>query len=115
MPEIVLDEDELHRRLAPHVVKPDGTVASVAYARNGEPDDEISVDLARLTTTAATLASRPRFGIGSIVARVPRRIGFEVIHDPIVDNAAHALIRGESSKEKCRLLAQETRIVIHPG
>ena len=96
------------------MVKRDGTVSSVAYVRNGQPDNEISVDLARLTTTAETLASRPGFGVGAIVARIPRQIGFEVIHDPLPVNAAHTLIRGQNSREKCRLLASETRVVIHP-
>ena len=112
--EVIADDDELYRRLAPMMVKRDGTVSSVAYVKNGQPDNEMSVDLARLTTTAQTLASRPSFGIGVITARVPRGIGFEVIHDPLPGNAAHTLIRGQSSKEKCRLLASETRVIVHP-
>lgn len=112
--EVIADDDDLHRRLAPMMVKPDGMVSSVAYIRNGQPDNEMSVDVARLTSTTQTLASRPNFGIGAIAAHVPRRFGFEVIHDPLPDNAAHALIRGENSKEKCRLLAGETRVIVHP-
>ena len=56
--EVITDDDELHRRLAPMMVKRDGTVSSVAYVRNGQPDKEISVDLARLTSTAQTLGSK---------------------------------------------------------
>jgi len=47
--EVIADDDELFRRLAPMMVKRDGTVSSVAYEKNGQPDNE--VDLARLTTT----------------------------------------------------------------
>ncbi|HEV7241456.1 MAG TPA: hypothetical protein VGQ36_19650 [Thermoanaerobaculia bacterium] len=111
---MIADDDVLHRRLAPMMVKRDGTVSSVAYVKNGQPDNEISVDLAWRTTTTQTLLSRPSFGIGAITARVPRSLGFEVTHDPLPDNPAHALIRGQSSKEKCRILASETRVVIHP-
>lgn len=90
-----------------------GRVNSSAYVTNRKPDNEISVDLARLTTPEATLRGRPDFGIGSILAGAARRLEFDVVHDPLEDNPAHTLIRGENSRLKCRLLAEET-IVIRP-
>lgn len=113
-PDAIDDFDELYRRLAPGWVKPDGTVASVAYKRGGLPENEISVDLARLTTPAATLSGRPNFGIGVFVAAMPRSLGFEVFHDPELDNYAHSVIRGDNSKPKCRLLAEKTAVLLPP-
>lgn len=111
---MILDDDELHRRLAPGWVDDTGRVASVAFKRAGQPENDISVDLARITTTAATLASRPNFGIGMLKAIEARSLSFEVFHDPQPENHAHSLIRGDNSKEKCRLLAERTLVIILP-
>jgi hypothetical protein len=90
----VRDDDRLYRRLAPGWVKPDGTVASVAYTRNSRPDPEVSVDLARLSTAQETAAraGRPGFGVGELVAGFPRALGLTVRHAPAEGNPAHSLI-----------------------
>lgn len=49
-----------------------------------------------------------------LVAGSPRRIGFDVIHDPQPDNVAHCLIVGEHTKQRCRLLAEATSVLIVP-
>jgi hypothetical protein len=112
----VADEDRLYRRIAPGWVKPDGTLASVAYMRSGRPDSEVSVDLARLTTTEQTLARAPRpgFGLGALAASLPRSLGLEVRHDPVEGNAAHAVIAGNASVENCRRLARATLLLVPP-
>lgn len=111
--ETIADSDDLHRRLAPsHVTA--GVVNSAAFVTNRMPDNEISVDLARLTTPEQTLRDRPHFGIGSIRAAAARKLGFEAIHDPLPDNHAHSLLRGQNSKPLCRLLAEQTVLIVAP-
>ena len=112
--EQIQDDDELYRRLAPEHVNPDGAVNSAAFKRRKEYDPSISVDLARLTTPQETLASRPHFGVGILVAGVPRRLGFAVRHDPLPDNPAHSLIEGDNNREKSRLLAEAMTVLIPP-
>ena len=114
--EEIADDDELYRRLAPGHVDPDGSVNSAAFKVRGRPDLHISVDLARLTTPEVALARAPRsgFGLGVLVARVPRSLGFSVRRDPLTDNGAHALIEGNNDKVKCRLLARATRVLVAP-
>ncbi len=113
--EQIADDDELYRRLAPEHVNPDGTVNSAAFKRGKQFDQSISVDLARLTAPARMLAYRPVFGLGVLVAAVPRSLGFTIRHDPLPDNAAHSLIEGENSRAKSRLLAEATTVAVHPG
>lgn len=113
--EVILDTDALHRRIPPHAfIAKQGRVSSSLYMVNRVPDNEISMNLARLTTHEETLRSRPDFGIGEIIAGVPREIGFEVRHDPIPENDSHSVIEGANSEERCRLLAQATDVVIAP-
>ena len=122
-PEEIADGDELYRRLGPDHVKPDGTISRTAFMRNSfvnpnrkEPDPDISVDLARLTTPELTLAraSRPTHGIGSLVAAFPRSLGLTVRHTPTDENWAHSSIEGNRDRQTCYLLAQATTILIHP-
>jgi hypothetical protein len=108
------DDDELYRRIVHYFVLDDGRISSSAFKdRRGKPDRSISVDLARLTTPEACLARAPNpsFQLGVLVAGGPRSLGFEVRHDPLPDNAAHALIEGQNTPEKCRRLAEMTRLV----
>jgi hypothetical protein len=116
LPDKIADDEELYRQLAPGHVDPDGAVNSAAFKVRGRPDLHISVDLARLTTPELALdrAPRPGFGLGVLVARIPRSLGFSVRRDPLPDNAAHALIEGDNDKVKCRILARATRVLIRP-
>ena len=110
------NDDELYRRIAAGHLGPDGKVTSAAFKLNGKPDHNISVDLAKLTSAEACLnrAPGPRFGLGVMVSRFPRSLGFNVKHDPLPDNLAHSLIEGQNNKEKCRLLADETKLIVIP-
>ncbi len=106
------DDDELYRRIAPPFFKEDGSISSSAYKASGRPDKEISVDLAHLTTLEKTVQHRPNFGVGSLIARYPRGIGLEVVHDPLYpDNEAHSLIKGASNNAHCSQLAKNTKIL----
>src|ERR1700742_289840 len=86
----VFDDDGLYRRIAPSFLKPDGSVASAAFKTNGKPDDQISVDLARMTTPqrCAERAMRPGFAVGELIAGECRSLGFAVRHDPLGENDA---------------------------
>jgi hypothetical protein len=109
------NNDELYRRIAPAFFKADGSISSSAYKVNGRPDKEISVNLAYLTTIEKTLENRPAFGVGSLLARYPRDIGLEVVHDPVYpDNEAHSLIKGACTNEHCSRLAKATSILKKP-
>lgn len=109
------DDDELYRRIAPSFFKEDGSISSSAYKLNGRPDREISVNLAYLTTIDKTLQDRPNFGLGSLIARSPRDIGLDVVHDPQnPDNEAHSLIKGACTNEHCSRLAKATSVLRNP-
>lgn len=136
--EIIAADDWLYRRLALNHLRSDGTINRTAFMRNSvppgkgkEPDPEVSVDLARLTTPpnspAASLATarRPNQGVGAILAGFPRRLGLDVTHHPIVEppelaNRAHSLIQGNASEramELCELMAEEMSkyVLIYPA
>ena len=109
-------EDLLYRRLSRDVVQ-DGRVNRGAYYFRGEPDSQISVDLARLTTPEQTrLRARDpsRAGVGELQAAVPLNLGFTIRHAPEEGNPAHCLIEGRTTKDLCQRLADATRIIIAP-
>lgn len=110
------DDDELYRRIAPLFFKADGSISSSAYKLNGRPDKEISVNLAYLTTVEKTLKDRPNYGLGSLIARSPRDIGLDVVHDPQedLDNVSHSLIKGACANEHCSRLAKATSVLKGP-
>jgi hypothetical protein len=123
--EEIADADWLYRRLAIHNIRrSDGSVHYNAFLRNSdprgrkkEPDPDLSVDLARLTTPEQSLAvaGKPDQGIGAIQAGFPRDLGLEVVHTPIREprklrNLAHSSIRGnegEGALDRCHLMADE--------
>ena len=136
-PEVIEDDDWLYRRLALNHLRSDGTVNRTAFMRNSvppnkgkEPDPQVSVDLARLTTPpnspAGSLAAagRPNQGIGAIQAGFPRSLELDVLHDPVLHppemaNRAHSLIQGnigERAMELCELMAEEIsrHVLVYP-
>ena len=113
-PQEVHDSDDLHSRIAPDHVNPDGTVNSGAFKRGGRPAGRFSVDLARLTTPEETLRPRPTFGLGSFQAAIPRGLGLTVRHAPLQDNQAHSLIEGQNTRAICRQMAERVVLLISP-
>jgi hypothetical protein len=114
--EVIAIGDRLYRRLPAETVR-NGKVGRGAYYFRGEPDPSMSVDLARLTTPEATRdrAPRPeRFGVGEILASVPRQLGLTVKHEPTDENPAHSLIEGSPTRAICQTLADCTTIIIAP-
>jgi hypothetical protein len=114
-PTVVEDGDALYWRLVEQFVKGDGSVSSAAFKVNSKPDNQISTDLARLTTPQESVnrVGRAGFLLGALLANGPRALGFEVRHDPLPDNPAHTLIVGENTNVRCRELAKLVQIV--PG
>jgi len=112
----ILDDDDLYRRIAPYHVKSDGIVSSAAFRTRQNPYAAVSVDLAKLTSPQETLsrARQPGFGVGSLVARVPRSLGLTVEHNPCPNNIAHSLIKGQNTKSNCRRMAEATEVIVHP-
>lgn len=98
------DEEVLYRRLARHQVNPDGTVNSSAFKRSGVFDNEISVDVDRLITPQESVgrAGRARFHLGSVQAKYPRELGFDVEAEPMPNNLADALIKGKNDQATSR-------------
>ena len=111
----IFDEDILYRRVAPAHIDPSSqTVLSNAYKRNGKPDTEISVDLAKLTTPTKSLVSvegRPGFRIGKLIVKDVRSLGLTVHYTPNQENPAHCVINGNSTKQTCKLLAEMTKLI----
>lgn len=109
----IADDDLLYRRLAAagHF-NSDGTVASNAFKLDGRPDPEPSVDLARLTTASESRAraGRPGFRLGVLRVGDVRALGLTVTHEPTEENPSHCLIRGNTKRESCRQLAENTRV-----
>jgi hypothetical protein len=106
-------QDELYRRLHLTAVKGD-VVTAGAYNVDGEYPWEISVDIAKLLTSPHdSLNAKPFQGIGAITVGDVLSLGLDVRHDPVPDNEAHALISG-NTRANARLLAERTRILIHP-
>jgi hypothetical protein len=135
--ESIADDDWLYRRLGVHSIRrADGSVHYNAFMRNAdprgrkkEPDPDVSVDLARLTTPeqSLTVAGKPGQGIGAIQAGFPRSLApglIDVVHTPITEpperqNLAHASIRGnegEGAIDRCTQMADEMtkNILIYP-
>jgi hypothetical protein len=110
------DEDDLYRRLILTSVNRRGDVTRGAYYRAGmEPDPEISVNIARLSSPDATVVGGPPgCDVGVIKAGAARAIGLEVRHDPLADNPAHALILGATTRDDCSRLAEATRVLLPP-
>lgn len=110
------DSDELYRRVVDHQIDSEGKVNSSAFKTGKAYDTAISVELARLTTLDECLTRPPRriYGVASVLAQVPRSLGFAVWHRPEPDNYSHAQIEGENSREKSRLLAEQMTVRVYP-
>lgn len=116
------DADEVYRRLAPDWIT-NGEVNSAAFKERGKPRSStpvrlrVSVDLAKFTTPQESLgrAAKGGIGLGVLVSQIPRGLELTVDYDPQPDNPAHAEIRGEFDREKCRKLAEATAILIQPA
>jgi hypothetical protein len=124
--EPITAEDHLYRRLVPngHVAADGKTVLWSAFLRKrpgekkSEPDPELSVDLARLTTPEATArgAERPGFGTAQFAASAPLAMGLVVRHVPLPpDRYAHSQVEGMTNREQCQRLADASTLIVPPN
>jgi hypothetical protein len=114
-PEAIADAEDLYRRIVPYDIKKDGSVSSAAFMkdRGKSPDNEISVEIARLTTPieCATRYGDRGFNVIAVNAGEARQLGFEIRHDPLPDCYPHALIVGSNTRDLCQQLAAASRVV----
>jgi hypothetical protein len=125
----------LYRRLAASHVYPDdhrkvekrGKVNSTAFKYDREPQQEISVEIAAMTTIEEC-ANRGKYagrghGVGALTVRDVERLGLRVRHDPVrgdpdrMDTEAHAVIvreGGPITMDDCDRLASITTVVLKP-
>lgn len=122
MPEQVLDSDDLLRRvifdsLDPLYIRPDQTVTSVAFLPRkiaGVLEAGLSVDISRLTTYTQSIRDVRKYRLYSLKAGYVRHINLDYVHDPLVDNQAHALIIGDLKKAKAKQLSLGATRVPYP-
>lgn len=107
IPDVVADDELLHRRIHPTFVKPDGSVSSQAFT-----DPEMSVDRANYWSVALTLRGYDGFGITALGAAVARDCQQEVIAAKELLNPAHALVKGRKTKSIARTLAKASQWVV---
>jgi hypothetical protein len=76
VPELVGDDEPLHRRIHPTFVKPDGSISSQAFR-----DPSMSVDRGNYWDIELTLRAYTGYGVACLVAAVAREHQQEVIAD----------------------------------
>jgi hypothetical protein len=131
----IVPETVLYRRLAFSHVYPDdhrkvekrGKVNSTAFKYDREPQQEISVEIASMTTVEEC-ANRGKYngrghGVGALVVRDVEATGLRVLHAPVrgdpkgMDTAAHAIIvreDGPITMNDCDRLAGMTTVLLKP-
>jgi hypothetical protein len=119
---VIRDRDSLWRRIVnvPQWITSNGDgswrVSSAAF-RDGHTS-EVSVHLARLTTSEEALRDRPDDGLVELEAVVPRSIGLIVAFDPTENDQSHSLIcapsGGKINKTQARRMVDAARWLIRP-
>jgi len=110
IPDVVAEEEPLHRRIHPTFLKPDGSVSSQAFQ-----DPEMSVDRGRYRALVDTLRGFPRYGVACLITFAVRQLGQEVLPAKELFNPAHALVKGDKPKSIARKLAKASDWVVQLG
>ena len=117
----ILPQDDLLRRvqfLNPNFIKEDGTPASSSFTlkklEDGNLEEGLSVDVARLTTFEKSIEDASRFRLFALQASFVVELGLNCEHDPLPENFAHALIKGNINRKIARKLAQNATRVNFP-
>jgi len=115
--ENIYDDDSLLRRVPfmdPNYIRDDGTLTSFAFSlKHGEKG--ISVNIERLTTYEKSILDVKRFRLYFVQAKVPITMGLECIRDPVSDNYAHALIKGEIKRPISKKLSAAAKRIKYPA
>ena len=112
--QLILDHDELFRRILDDWIQENGNISSAAFKNTSNADD-MSVNLARLTTPKETISEYPHCGVASFLAGFARELGQKVLHDPILDNIAHSTVRGKKTKSIRKKLAKGSTVILSPS
>ena len=112
--EFIADEDILLRRvpISPSYIKPDNTITSLSFKPSSRDKDGLSVEVERLTTHERAVVDTAKYRLVGISTEIPRSLGLDCIHDPLVDNLAHALITGNITRGLSRKLARSAKWII---
>ena len=111
--ELILDEDEIYRRILDDWIKEDGRPSSAAFQNTSNTND-MSVNLARLTSPEKTVSEYPNCGVASFLAGFARELEQQVIHKPISDNLAHSTVRGKKNIRIRRKLVEGSTVILLP-
>lgn len=110
---IINKGDRLLRRIPinPDFIKPDGVLSSSCFSvKKGQ--DGVSVDLERLTTHTDSIKDKSRYYLYFLEAYFTEDLGLKNLHDPLPDNVAHTLIKGNIARSVARTLAAAARQIV---
>lgn len=120
----IADEELLLRRICdiPQWIKPaeDGEIKPSSAAFLDNHTNEVSVNVASLTTQEEVMKNYPNMGLVSIEAGVPRSIEHIVAPTPEVDDPSHRVIcpPPETSKSRrktlAKIMAENSKWILHP-
>jgi hypothetical protein len=116
LPEIeeIFDEDDLYRRFPGKYLDDAGNLSSAAFQNTGGTDD-MSVDLARMTTPETTALDNEVFGVAMIKAGYARGQNQIVFHSPSEGNNAHSTVQGRKTRGIKKKLAESADIILKPN
>ena len=112
--QLILDDDEILRRILDDWIKENGNISSAAFQNTSNTDD-MSVNLSRLTTPEETVSEYPSCGVASFLAGFARELDQKVLHDPILDNIAHSTVRGKKTKSIRKKFAKGSTVILSPS
>lgn len=101
----VSSDEMLWRRVHPDHMRHDGRISSAAFSGR-----EMSVDLAGIQMDMA-VTLRQGAGVAELLAATAGGLGQDVLHDPLPDNRAHALVIGDKPKRVRRALRDASRFI----
>jgi hypothetical protein len=101
IPDIVADDEPLHRRIHPTFIQENGTISSQAFR-----DGEMSTDRGRYWSVDDTLRGYEGYGVAALFARTARDFDQKVISSKELLNPAHCLVIGKKGKGLARKLAR---------
>lgn len=104
------DDDNLLRRISPENQK-GGRINSSAF-RPPRDSNNISVDIAKLTTANECLSGLSGFWVAKINTGFVRGLELTVSHQPTPENYAHAEIEGKFTDARRKQLARHAEIIL---
>ena len=114
----VSDNERLWRRVHPSDIIRDPESEELRPTSAAfRPSDEMSVDIASLTTPEAVLSNYPHHSLIEFTAGIARKEGCVVVRDPLPDNPSHALVCGKNpegrlTKSQAKKIQQSSMWVI---